>query len=48
MYRQRPLAVAGRKAECGLNLPSFFDLTRADVARVAREVNALLSEMSCA
>ena len=48
MYRQQPLAVAGRKAQIGLNLPSYYELTKADVRRIGAEVNALLRDMSCA
>jgi perosamine synthetase len=42
MYRQQPLVVAGRKAQIGLNLPSYYELTKADVQRIGTEVNALL------
>ncbi len=45
MYRQKPLAVAERKAQIGLNLPSYYELTKADVQRIGAEVNALLREM---
>src|SRR5260370_12394380 len=42
MYKQRPLPVAARKAQTGLNLPSFFDLTQKDVERIGGVVNELL------
>ncbi|MDO9561756.1 MAG: DegT/DnrJ/EryC1/StrS family aminotransferase [Bradyrhizobium sp.] len=44
MYRQEPLPVAARKARTGLNLPSFFDLTQKEVARIGEAVNELLSD----
>lgn len=44
MYRQIPQPVAARKAQTGLNLPSFFELTRNDVERIGRAVNELLLE----
>jgi perosamine synthetase len=43
MYRQEPLPVAARKAQAGLNLPSFFELTQKDVERISGAVNELLS-----
>jgi perosamine synthetase len=45
MYRQTVLPVAGRKSQTGLNLPSFFDLTRKDVGRICDVVNKLLVEI---
>jgi perosamine synthetase len=48
MYRQRPLAVAERKAQIGLNLPSYYELTKSDVQRIGAEVNALLKDVSLA
>jgi perosamine synthetase len=42
MYRQSPLPVAARKAQTGLNLPSFFELTQKDVERIGGVVNELL------
>jgi perosamine synthetase len=42
MYKQRPLPVSLRKAQTGLNLPSFFELTRKDVERVGGMVTDLL------
>ena len=34
MYHQAPLPVAASKAEVGLNLPSFYELTKSDVRRI--------------
>jgi perosamine synthetase len=45
MYRQTPLPVAAKKAQIGLNLPSFFALTKSDVRRIGADVNELLREM---
>jgi perosamine synthetase len=45
MYRQPPLPVAARKAQIGLNLPSYFELTKRDVQRIAADVNELLVTM---
>ncbi|MGH6703162.1 MAG: DegT/DnrJ/EryC1/StrS family aminotransferase, partial [Bradyrhizobium sp.] len=45
MYKQRPQPVAERKAQTGVNLPSYVELTQADVHRIAGAVNKLLSEM---
>ena len=42
MYKQKPLPVAARKAQSGLNLPSFFGLTQKDVERIGGVVNELL------
>jgi perosamine synthetase len=44
MYQQKPLPVAARKAETGLNLPSFFQLPQRDVERIGGVVNELLVE----
>lgn len=44
MYAQKPLPVAARKAQTGLNLPSFFDLTQKDVERIGVVVNKLLAD----
>src|ERR1700760_995721 len=38
MYQQKPLPVAARKAQTGLNLPSFYELTRHDVQRISTDV----------
>ena len=48
MYRQAPLPVAAKKAQIGLNLPSFYELTRSDVRRIGSDVNELLRDMSAA
>lgn len=45
MYLQAPLPVATRKAQIGLNLPSYYELTRSQVQRVAAEVNDILRVM---
>jgi len=45
MYRQAPLPVAARKAQIGLNLPSFYELTKSDVRRIGADVNDILKEM---
>jgi perosamine synthetase len=45
MYRQAPLPVASRKAQTGLNLPSYFELTKSEVQRIGSDVNELLNEM---
>jgi perosamine synthetase len=46
MYKQPPLPVSARKAQIGLNLPSYYELTKRDVERIGSEVNAILKEMS--
>ncbi len=48
MYHQAPLKVAARKADIGLNLPSFYELTRSDVQRIGSEVNDILKAMDAA
>ena len=45
MYRQAPLPVASRKAQTGLNLPSYFELTKGEVQRIGSDVNEILNEM---
>jgi perosamine synthetase len=45
MYRQATPPVAGRKADIGLNLPSYFEMTKADVQRIGSEVNGILKSM---
>ncbi len=45
MYRQAPLPVSARKADIGLNLPSYYELTESEVARIGADVNDLLKEM---
>lgn len=46
MYEQQPLPISARKAQVGLNLPSYYELTKHDVERIGTEVNAILKEMS--
>jgi len=48
MYQQAPLPIASGKARIGLNLPSYFELTRSDVRRIGSEVNKILEEMCAA
>src|ERR1700722_13220714 len=45
MYKQSPLPVSARKAQIGLNLPSYYKLTKGEVQRIAADVNELLGEM---
>jgi perosamine synthetase len=45
MYKQRSLPVSTRKAQIGLNLPSYYELTKRDVERVGYEVNTILKEL---
>lgn len=45
MYKQKSLPVAARKAQTGINLPSFYELTKRDVQRIGSDVNCLLEEM---
>jgi perosamine synthetase len=44
MYRQQPLPVASRKAQSGINLPSFFDLTQKEVEHIGGVVNELIAD----
>jgi dTDP-4-amino-4,6-dideoxygalactose transaminase len=44
MYRREPLPVAARKAQTGINLPSFFDLRQQDVERIGGVVNELIAD----
>ena len=44
MYKQQPLPVSAHKSQIGINLPSFFDLSKKDVSRICGAVNELLSE----
>lgn len=48
MYDQAPQPVAARKAEIGLNLPSYYELTRSDVQRIGTAVNDILAAMGAA
>ncbi len=45
MYKQEPLPISARKAQIGLNLPSYFELTKPDVQRVGSDVNEILREL---
>jgi perosamine synthetase len=45
MYRQSPLPVSARKAQIGLNLPSYYELTKREVLRITADVNELLVTM---
>jgi perosamine synthetase len=45
MYRQASMPIAARKAQIGLNLPSYFELTNREVQRIGSEVNAILKAM---
>jgi perosamine synthetase len=45
MYQQQPLPVSASKAQIGLNLPSYYELTKNDVQRIGAEVNKILKEM---
>jgi len=45
MYQQTPLQVASRKAQTGLNLPSYFELTKGEVQRIGSDVNEILKAM---
>jgi perosamine synthetase len=45
MYAQPPLPVSARKAQIGLNLPSYYELTKTEVQRIGSDVNAILKEM---
>jgi perosamine synthetase len=46
MYKQSPLAVSARKARIGLNLPSYYELTKSDIVRIGSDVNDILKMMS--
>ena len=48
MYRQSELPISARKAQSGLNLPSYYELTKNDVQRIGADVNAILKEMRLA
>jgi perosamine synthetase len=45
MYKQAPMPISARKAQIGLNLPSYFELTNLEVQRIGFDVNAILKEM---
>ena len=42
MYKQAPMPISARKAQIGLNLPSYFELTKLEVQRIGSDVNAVL------
>src|ERR1700724_1605609 len=46
MYKQPRLPVSARKAQIGLNLPSYYELTKPEVKRIANDVNELLATMA--
>ena len=48
MYKQAPLPISARKSQIGLNLPSYYELTKAEVQRIGSNVNAVLKKMSLA
>lgn len=45
MYEQAPLPIANAKAKIGINLPSYYELTKSDVRRIGSEVNEILRLM---
>ena len=45
MYKQASMPIATRKAQIGLNLPSYFELTNREVQRIGSDVNAILKKM---
>jgi perosamine synthetase len=45
MYKQTPMPISARKAQIGLNLPSYFELTKLEVQRIGSDVNAILKEI---
>src|SRR6202167_375977 len=45
MYEQASMPISARKAQMGLNLPSYFELTKREVQRIGSDVNAVLKEM---
>jgi len=46
MYKQPRLPVSARRAQIGLNLPSYYELTKPEVKRIANDVNELLATMA--
>jgi len=46
MYMQPPLHVSARKAQIGLNLPTFYELTKFEVQRIGSNVNEILRQLS--
>src|SRR5580700_6166420 len=45
MYKRASMPISARKAQIGLNLPSYFELTKREVQRIGFDVNAVLKEM---
>ena len=45
MYKQASMPISARKAQIGLNLPSYYELTRLEVQRIGSDVNAVLKAM---
>ena len=45
MYKQKSMPISARKAQIGLNLPSYFELTKREVQRIGSDVNAILKKM---
>jgi perosamine synthetase len=45
MYKQAAMPISARKAQIGLALPSYFELTKLEVQRIGSDVNAVLREM---
>jgi perosamine synthetase len=45
MYKQEPLPISARKAQIGLTLPCYFELTKPEVQRVGSGVNEILREL---
>ena len=45
MYAQAPLPVSARKSQTGLNLPSYYELTKLQVQHIGSEVNGILKEL---
>jgi perosamine synthetase len=45
MYKQASMPISARKAQIGLNLPSYFELTKREIQRIGSDVNAILKEM---
>jgi perosamine synthetase len=45
MYKQLPPPVSDRKSKIGLNLPSYYELTKDQVQRIGSVVNEILKEM---
>jgi len=48
MYKQTALPIATHKSKIGLNLPSYYELTKLDVQRIGSDVNTVLKEIRAA